>query len=198
MANIKSGLLPLTGVIDGVRGPAGKDGKSPIWIGSDTPPEGYSVWLDPDGETIGTTWDLVNDKPFETLSDDFEVDSEGQLFVVGGTGGASSWEDLENKPFESIGSGLSVTDGVLSSQGGSGSPEIAIGSDTPTGQEVLWIDNSSTYVNVPQIDDANTSLVDTWSSSKIVSEIPVIVPMTEAEYEQITPDPNTYYFIYEA
>jgi hypothetical protein len=43
MANIRSGLLPLTGVIDGVRGPAGKDGKSPIWIGSDTPPEGYSV-----------------------------------------------------------------------------------------------------------------------------------------------------------
>ena len=43
MANIKSGLLPLTGIIDGVRGPAGKDGNPAVWVGSDTPPEGYSV-----------------------------------------------------------------------------------------------------------------------------------------------------------
>jgi len=43
MANIKNGLLPLTGIIDGVRGPAGKDGNPGVWVGSDTPPEGYKV-----------------------------------------------------------------------------------------------------------------------------------------------------------
>ena len=90
------------------------------------------------------------------------------------------------------------SEGVLSSTGGSGSPEISIGSDTPTGDEVLWINDSPSSVNVPQIDDANISLVDTWSSSKIVSEIPVIVALTQEEYDEITPDPNTYYFIYEA
>ena len=88
--------------------------------------------------------------------------------------------------------------GVLSSTGGSSSPEISIGSDTPTGDEVLWINDSPHSVNVPQIDDANISLVDTWSSSKIVSEIPVIVALTQEEYDELDPpDPDTYYFIYE-
>ena len=164
------------------------------------PPESseYDVWVNPTGSPFTAEWENVEDKPFETLSSDFNV-QDGELHVVGGTGGASDWEDLENKPFESIGEGLSVdSQGVLSSTGGSGSPEISIGSDTPTGDEVLWINDSPHSVNVPQIDDANISLVDTWSSSKIVSEIPVIVALTQEEYDDITPDPNTYYFIYEA
>lgn len=40
--------------------------------------------------------------------------------------GVSSWFDIENKPFESIGDGLKVVDGVLSAIGGGGSLESEI------------------------------------------------------------------------
>lgn len=79
------------------------------------PPESseYDVWVNPNGSPFTAEWENVEDKPFETLSSDFDV-QDGELHVVGGTGGASSWEDLEDKPFESIGSGLSVDgSGVL-------------------------------------------------------------------------------------
>ena len=97
---------------------------------------------------------------------------------------------------------VTYNDGLMSFElplgGGSGAPEIHIGSDTPAGAEVLWINDSPSSVSVPQINDSQTSLTDTWSSSKIHSEIPVIVALTQEEYEEITPDPDTYYFIYEA
>lgn len=38
-----------------------------------------------------------------------------------GESGASAWDDISGKPFDSIGSGLSVTDGILSAEGGGGS-----------------------------------------------------------------------------
>ena len=114
MANIKNGIV---GYLEGVRGLPGKDGNPGVWVGTE-PPESseYEVWVNPYGEPFTAEWENVENKPFETLSDDFDVDSEGSLHVVGGTGGASSWEDLEDKPFESIGEGLSVdSEGVLSS-----------------------------------------------------------------------------------
>jgi hypothetical protein len=49
------------------------------------------------------------------------IDADGTLHAAGGSGGAPTWSEISNKPFESIGSGLSVSDGVLSATGGGGS-----------------------------------------------------------------------------
>lgn len=52
--------------------------------------------------------------------------SDGQWHyvpAVGGEGGSTpTWETVQDKPFESLGDGLSVENGVLSAQGGGGSP----------------------------------------------------------------------------
>jgi len=139
-------------------------------------------------------WYDVYDKPFEGLGDNLWVDQDSNLCADV----ANGWSDVYDKPFESIGDNLTVdSEGRLNAEA-SAPPEIYIGSSTPSGQEVLWINDTPTSVNVPQIDDANISLVDTWSSSKIISEIPQIVALTQEEYDEITPDPNTYYFIYDS
>ena len=40
--------------IAGPIGPAGEPGKSGVWTGEDTPPEGYDVWVAPGGEASAT------------------------------------------------------------------------------------------------------------------------------------------------
>lgn len=48
---------------------------------------------------------------------------------------------------------------------------VAIQDDEPTNGELIWIDTDDpgTQHIIPEIDDSTTSLVDTWSSSKIAS-----------------------------
>lgn len=61
-------------------------------------------------------WGVFNDKE---LAEAIKKAEEG-----GGTG-ASSWDDVSNKPFETIGSGLSVDEqGILSATGGSGDADF--------------------------------------------------------------------------
>ena len=147
----------------------------------------------PVGGGGASDWQYIQNKPFETIGDGLSVDQQGVL----SSDGASTWSEVSQKPFETVGSGLSVTQqGALTAD--APGAEIHIGSDTPSGTEVLWINDTPSAVNVPQINDAVTSLVDTWSSSKISSEIPVIVALTQEEYDDLNPpDPDTYYFIYE-
>ena len=102
-----------------------------------------------------STSDLVNDSGFITSS------------------AIPNWDSLDNKPFEEIGSGLSVdSQGVLSATGGGSSlPTI----NTGDAGKLLAVNSSETGVE--------------WG--------PRIVAMTESQYEHITPDPDTYYFLYE-
>lgn len=50
--------------------------------------------------------------------------SDGQWHYIPAVGGGDTptWDAVQNKPFESLGDGLSVENGVLSAQGGGGSP----------------------------------------------------------------------------
>ena len=61
----------------------------------------------------------------------------------GGGGGASAWLDITGKPFESIGSGLSVNGGVLSVTGGGSSGSVIYSND----ERLIgtWIDGSALY-----------------------------------------------------
>lgn len=60
----------------------------------------------------------------------------------GGGGGASSWDNLADKPFESIGDGLSVdTDGVLSADGGASAWDDVTGKPFKTVGENLSVDS---------------------------------------------------------
>ena len=62
----------------------------------------------------------------------------------GGGGGASTWSGITGKPFESIGSGLSVKDGVLSATGG-GSGGSGINYSTEEQVIGTWIDGKPLY-----------------------------------------------------
>lgn len=81
----------------GTPGQDGEDGFSPI-ISTETISGGHSV----------------------TITD---ASGTHSFNVMDGADGASNWSDVSGKPFESIGSGLSVSGGVLSSEGGGGSGE---------------------------------------------------------------------------
>ena len=61
----------------------------------------------------------------------------------GGGGGASAWSNIKDKPFESIGSGLSVNDGALSVTGGGSSGSVIYSND----ERLIgtWIDGSALY-----------------------------------------------------
>ena len=54
--------------------------------------------------------------------------SDGQWHYIPGVGGGDTptWETVQNKPFESLGDGLSVENGVLSAKGGTGGSANAV------------------------------------------------------------------------
>ena len=171
--NIKNGMLPLTGVIDGVRGPAGKDGEdgvNAVWVGSE-PPESseYEVWVDPSGqatEVVSGVWYGTS----EPTSSSYEVwvNPDGERTLI-------DWENVGEKPFETIGEGLSVDS-----------------------ESVLSVDIPEPKDELPEIQVGDAGKLLTVNSTENGVEWGVkIVSLTQAEYEQITPDPNTYYFIYE-
>ena len=63
-------------------------------------------------------------------------------------GGASTWSEVANKPFESIGSGLTVLDGALCSTGGGGSSgNIAVRKDFAYIQDIGVVTNIPVGVN---------------------------------------------------
>lgn len=76
----------------------------------------------------------------------------------GGGGGASTWSDVTDKPFESIGSGLSVKDGVLSATGG-GSGGSGINYSTEEQVIGTWIDGKPLYKKTYVIEVGNVSEV---------------------------------------
>jgi hypothetical protein len=59
-------------------------------------------------EPSGYDWDLIDNKPFETIGDGLEVVDGALTADVGG-----SWSDISDKPFNSVGDGLTVDNGVL-------------------------------------------------------------------------------------
>lgn len=77
----------------------------------------------PQSPTQDVEWDDVQNKPLSSLnSDDFTVDENGEASVNFPTPTPDSWQDVTGKPFESIGSGLSVDPDTkeLSATGGGG------------------------------------------------------------------------------
>ena len=63
----------------GIQGPIGPQGVSGVHVGTDTPPEGYSVWINPNGEgqTIPTkTSDLELDNVYSKSDVDSKINIE--------------------------------------------------------------------------------------------------------------------------
>lgn len=98
----------------------------------------------------------------------------------GGGGGASAWSDITGKPFESIGSGLSVNAGVLSATGG-GSGGGGINYSTEEQVIGTWIDEKPLYkktyiIEVGTIDhvrqdlDANMNIINVYGIAKSTSD----------------------------
>lgn len=64
--------------------------------------------------TTDISWDNVENKPFETLSEDFTVE-DGELKLASVPAGEVDWSNVENKPFTSVDteSGLAIYDDTL-------------------------------------------------------------------------------------
>jgi len=69
--------------------------------------------------------------------------------------------------------------------------DIYVGEDTPPVNAKAWVDTSAddgSVTYIPEIDDSNISLVDTWSSSKISSMIQgMVICSSSDEPENGTP-----------
>lgn len=71
-----------------------------------------------DGTWVELTWDMISDKPFESLDDTvFVVDEDGVLSIIGG-GGSVSWSQVTSKPFTYLSNDdFTVVNGVLTYTG---------------------------------------------------------------------------------
>lgn len=71
-----------------------------------------------DGIWVDLTWEMISNKPFESLDDTtFVVDEDGVLSIIGG-GGSVSWSQVTSKPFTYLSQDdFTVVNGVLTYTG---------------------------------------------------------------------------------
>lgn len=93
--------------------------------------------------------------------DTITVDEDGTIHSIGG-GGASTWSEISNKPFESVGSGLDVSDGVLNAG------EIS--------NRINYFINTDKWTNIYQgdLNDINSNSIYNCSPSEC-QNVPVLI-----------------------
>lgn len=128
---------------------------------STTEPTGNEVvWINPNGSadtlaTVATTGDYNDLSNKLTAGENITIvtDSEGHNTISASGGGASDWDNLTNKPFESIGTGLSVdSEGNLNAEGGGSSYTFTNGLTESSGT-VSWNLND----NIKIFEDTTTT-----------------------------------------
>lgn len=92
---------------------------------------------------------------------------------AGGGGGASSWQDLENKPFETLSDDFKVEDGELKIDGDFGS-KVEVSADYTTGTKVatITIDGVATEVKVPASVDTTAMHFKGYVGDGIINDLP--------------------------
>ena len=160
----KDGYTPIKGVdyFDGKDGAPGKDGEDyvltekdkqeiagmvevtggdaesieEVYVGATEPTQaGIKLWVDTDAEPSGADVDLSN---YYTKT---EVDNKiEQIELIPGEKGDPGEPGKDYVLTEADKQEIAGMVEVSGGEGGTGAPEVHIGADAPTGNEVLWID----------------------------------------------------------
>lgn len=97
---------PATCIQPYASGPTDQRGRVVLSISTDTP--GYSLLVTQFAAVVAAG------KARELTQDEYDYSLEPPVGGGGGGGGVSSWNDLTDRPFESVGTGLGVSSGTVS------------------------------------------------------------------------------------
>jgi hypothetical protein len=134
-----AGMVEVTG--------GGTESVEEIHVGTSAPTQaGIKLWVDTDAEPSGADVDLSNyytKTEVDNKIEEIEL-TPGPAGKVGkdGQDGAPGKDGVDGKDYVLTEADKQEIAGMVevSGEGGSGAPEVHIGAEAPTGNEVLWID----------------------------------------------------------
>lgn len=178
---------------DGVISASGGSGNANIWVGT------QEEWDALDKSTIedGTEVHITNDagdvtyRLIKTYDDLMNNTSNNKLVdalvvkeIASHSGGASTWSEVAEKPFETIGQNLEVVNGVLNATGGGSAPENVVllanemtpSTPAPRDADMLGGVSASEYVKKTNIHNYSTdeNVIGTWIDGKTLYEITIV------------------------
>lgn len=170
----------------------GESGSNNIWVGTQEEwdaldktdiPDGTEVHITDDAGDV--TYKLIKtyDELMNNTGNNKLVDALVVKEVASHGGGASTWSEVAEKPFETIGQNLEVVDGVLNASGGTVPDDIVLLDDedtpsvpTPRDADTLGGIAASEYIRKNDFHNYSTDekVIGTWIDGKTLYETTIV------------------------